>query len=50
MIGMIARATGTAIFYIIVAPICDRNTTKNDLYIPAGAPHEEVIANCSFIK
>jgi hypothetical protein len=49
MTGMIARATG-AVFYIIVAPICDKNTTKNDLDVPAGMPHEEVIVNCSFIK
>jgi hypothetical protein len=50
MTGLIARATGAAIFYIIVAPICDTNTTKNDLDVPAGMPHERVIANYSFIK
>jgi hypothetical protein len=40
MTGMIARATGATIFYIILAPIkqfaCDRNTTKNDLDVPAS--------------
>jgi hypothetical protein len=50
MTGMIVRATGASIFYIIVVPICDKNTTKNELDVPAGTPHEEVIVNCSFIK
>jgi hypothetical protein len=50
MTGMIERATGAAIFYVIVVPICDKNTMKNELDVSAGTPHEEVIVNCSFIK
>jgi hypothetical protein len=50
MTGMIVRATGTALFYIIVVPICDKNSMKNELDVLAGTPHEEVIVNCSFIK
>jgi hypothetical protein len=50
MTGMIVRATGAAVFYIIVVPICDKNTMKNELDVPAGTPHEEVTVNCSFIK
>jgi hypothetical protein len=50
MTGMIERATGASIFYVIVGPICDKNSMKNELDVPAGTPHEEVIVNCSFIQ